>query len=748
MAISRRNLLQLAGAAALAAPFAKAERASWRELLSLPHSECFGVLPGGRNRDPGSLYRFDTGGGAPLSFDVSNNQILCSLDAHGDLNRLCVNTAVLPLPANAISGGVYTAKLQVRGGPWKITIDGSPEGQPGDTEVSLLGGVVPEFRRRQGALEIRQVSFAPVDTEKPWDSPRAIYSALLLENQGSVDLSLRLQCDGLPGVESSGHARFVPLGEQAIILPAGGSGVLEAAVLLDSSQEGLDLAEKRVKGKAGTEWFAETSAWLAAGYGSLQLTKDPFAGEVAVRYAELCRQSFLRLPGGAFGGGFMGSDVDHRDNNWNKDTYYNVLGASDAHPLLCRDAIPFYFAHGLPAKPIARGLARFPSGAPVTQSLSLAVAPVVLAAHYYRLTGDRTFFERSSMFFERMSERLEEVLATRTGEPFLFPSMFISNGDSRGHYHTGSNVVAWFAFTGAARLATEVFGDEVAAARWRGVAERMRQSIWETCRKEGPLGPQFVEGVYEDGTYVPGHDGEETDTTLMPFYGFCPPDQPELIRHAKVGLSPLNPYYTRELDGIWWHNHGGFRPATAPAWATGLASAGSREELAARLLRFRELTDLDGSLWWWAYRYGEKDRRAVLRGNGSTKCGWAAAAYLLRFRGSVLGLEADAAARTLQVAPFLPGEGYRWQCAALGAACFDLAYEQREGMARVRIRNRNRESYRLSVRLSSLNSTSFAGLESTRPLAGEVRRRNFYELPAVEAELELPSSAEVEITAG
>jgi len=84
---------------------------------------------------------------------------------------------------------------------------------------------------------------------------------------------------------------------------------------------------------------------------------------------------------------------------------------------------------------------------------------------------------------------------------------------------------------------------------------------------------------------------------LMPFYGFCNADDPELIRHAKVRLSSANPYYAEELDGIWWYNNGGFRPATAPAWPTGLTSASTEQELASRLKRFRELTDLDGSLW-------------------------------------------------------------------------------------------------------------------------------------------------------
>lgn len=628
----------------------------------------------GRGLDPRSLYRPDTPGGSPLSFDISNNQIACSLDRFGALYRVCVNNGVVPLGESSITGGVYTEKDLARGGGWRFRVGRE---FPSHVSVSLIANWVPEFRWSEGPLHVRQIVFAPVDVDDPAKSPRTLWIVFLIENRGSEAIDV-------PVVPPAG-ARCSVSAAETYRLDGGETKVVEAAISLDGD---LTLDD------APCESFGKTVAWRRASYGELTIADAPFFAESTVRAAETCRQSFVRLPSGRFGGGFMGSDIDARHGTWNKDTFYCLLGAGYSEPNLLADAIPFYFRWGLPAKLIARGLARFPGGARITQSLSLAVAPLALAATYYRLTGDRDYFLRYPGFLERSAELCEEVVATRRGDPFLFPSMFISNGDARGHYHTGSNVVAWYAFAGLGRLAAEVFGDRELGVRWTSLAERVRRDIDAFCAGPGPEGRQFYEGVYEDRTYVPGHDGEESDTTLMPFYGYCDSDDPRLIRHARTGLSPANPYYAEHLDGIWWHNHGGFRPATAPAWATGLAAARTLGELRLRLNRFRELSDLDGSLWWWPYRFGETDRQAVLRGNGATKCGWASAVYLLRFVHDVLGIDVDVPERRIRLRPFSPWD-YEWKGAKLGTARFDLRW--RKGA--LTLTNRNAEEYRCELSL-------------------------------------------------
>lgn len=738
---SRRQFVQLMGGAATAAPLPFTASGKWAKIDRYPRSRFFGIGDAGENKDAATLYDRHTGGGSTLSFDVSNNQILCSIDATGTLARLCVNFGVAPLPPNAVSGGVYTSKIHGRSGPWSFSIGGAGLPEPTVCGVGLIANLIPEHSFRQGPLSIRQITFAPIDPEEPHLSPRAICCALLIGNESAQDATISLSIiHGRPENSSAAMETVAWTSSKASLAP-GQSTVFEMAVLMDASPDRLPALRRRILSKPCFAWFEATLNLLLTRNGELSIPAESYFSESSIRYAELCRQSILHLPDGTFGGGFMGSDIDHRDNNWAKDTYYAVLGASYAHPELCRDAIRYYFDWGLPAKPTARGLARFPNAAAVTQSLSLAVAPIALATHYYRLSGDREFFLDNATLLDQIGRRLNDVLASRRGETFLFPSMFISNGDARGHFHTGSNVVAWFAFQGAARLALEVYGDRSLARQWSEVADRVKQALWHNCRKEGAHGLQFVEGVFEDGTFVPGHDGEESDTTLMPFYGFCSPDTPELIRHAQTGLSPLNPYYAKELDGIWWHNHGGFRPATAPAWATGLASAANRNESRRRLHRFRELTDLDGSVWWWPYKYGERDRTAVLRGNGATKCAWAAGVYLARFIETILGCRADVPARRFHWAPFLPWDSFSWQGATLGMARFDLRYNVEQDRVFLEIRNLNSSAYQAHLRIARPDGKALRKAESQQGQALGVTPASHFGLPALDLSLRLETGA-------
>jgi hypothetical protein len=627
----------------------------------IPRSRYFGIDGKGRPRDAASLYRLEGVDAGAVSFDISNQRITASLDRAGNLDRVCIATGVMPLPYSLLQGGVYTAKTTIRAKDVRFMF--GETSRPGEA-VELLDGLVPEFRWADGE---RKAVFAPsVRGVKP--------RAIVCLARCSRPLDLR-------GIAGTG--RFVKL-------PAGMEGAQALAYVLEEDDSCHEKVVKDLQERSAWEWLRGTLGELRARYGRLDV---PYFGEALVRSGEACRQSILEGRDGEYLGGFMGSDVDGRDTNWNKDNYYNLLGAGMTDAARCARAVDYYFEHGVPMRPSARGLARFPDAGRVTQSLSLAVAPMALAATYYRWSGDKSWFAARKEFLERAKALTDSVLASRRGEVFLFPSMFVSNGDSRGHYHTGSNVVAWYAFAGMARVAREVYGDARLARLWGELANKLRAAIERYCLKNGPLGMQYVEGVFEDETYVPGHDGEETDTSLMPFYGYCEARDPHLARHAKVGLSPVNPYYAAGLDGIWWHNHGGFRPATAPAWITGLASVETKAELETRLARVRGLMDVDGSLWWWPYVYGETRREAVRRGNGTTKCGWSAAGFALYLVENCLGARVDVPARTLRFAPFCSWAEWKWEAARLGDAVFDLEYRMAGGKQQLAVRNRNAVDY-------------------------------------------------------
>jgi len=195
----------------------------------------------------------------------------------------------------------------------------------------------------------------------------------------------------------------------------------------------------------------------------------------------------------------------------------------------------------MPSRLLGPGISRFPGAGPVTNSLGNSVAALVLAGTYYQMTGDRSFFLKHPEILTRGEEILNAVLASRRDTPFLFPSLYVSDGDARGDFHTGSNVSAWRAFQSMARLAREVYHAAALAEAWESVASAIRDAIQSRCTAEGTYGRQYVEGSMADESFFKLHDGEESDTTLMPFYGFCEPDDPAYLNHARLAVTPENP---------------------------------------------------------------------------------------------------------------------------------------------------------------------------------------------------------------
>jgi hypothetical protein len=659
--MTRRAALGSIGAAALAvarsAPFA-----SLSAVFDAPVSRVFGISADGSARDPETLYSLRTAAESQLSFDVSNNQILASFTRFGELSRVCSATGVSLLPPEQMKGGVYSTKQLVRGGTWLLSVRLAnnrvlPLDKGSENSVDLAGRVFPIFQCRCAGLRIRRLIFAPCDGHS-LQAPRALIALISISNESVMESAGILETGAEAILLTDGRFRLAP----------GDNQIVAAAYLLTED-------ESRIRSRSPLDWFNATWRRRTSPYGEAVIPDAPYFAESIARFGENCRQSALCLPDGKVAGGFLGSDVDSRPVNWVRDLYYSMLAMSMFDPDLCAESILYFLKWNLPPHPVGRGLTRFPHAGRVTQSLGNALSPLLLSGAYYQMTGDRAFFRDRPDVFQSGRALLNDVLASRRGEAFLFPSMFISDGDARGDYHTGSNIAAWKAFDVMARLAREVYDEPKSAAKWAQAAARIREDIWARCAGAGPLGRQFYEGVTELGAFVQGHDGEESDTTLAPFYGFCAGDEPALLNHARQAFRETNPFYSKDLDAIWWYNEN-WSSATFPGWITALAGETDEKELAARLHRIRQLTDLDGSIWWWPYKYDTRDRSAVLRANNARKCGWASSVYLCRFVHDIVGIGFDLPARQVAFRPFLPWSRFAWRNCRLGRGLFHLQYER------------------------------------------------------------------------
>jgi hypothetical protein len=745
---------------------------SLAEALSGPGSDFFGIGPDGRGKRPESYYHSVD---RYVSFDVSNNQILCSIAANGLLANACILRGVIPGPALFDNlPGVFAQKELVGGGPWPFSVQLAGD-EPVDLHsiagvtADLLADLFPRFTYRRGTLLLRLLAFGPMAAAPTSVPPRAVIVVVHLDNEGdrSVEGVLRAPSE-IPDLtqveESSDHARsqeaMICLDETAwrpdppqvpFKLSPGSSTVLAFGFLLGERGEELLRTSRALRERSVLQWLNDTWQHHSDRLGRLSIPAAPYFTEAFVRFRELCRQSVLRMADGRFGAGFWGSDFIGvsawaSPRIWNKDNFHAMLPMAMLEPSLCRDSILFFLRWALPQAAYGASARRFPNPGRVTHSLANALSPLVLAGAYYQMTGDRAFFEDHPDILHGARDLLRAVLESRQGKPFLFPSLYLSDGESRGDYHTGSNLLVWYAFHQMARIAKEAYQEPSIAEQWSEAAAKVKGAILTYCVGECSLGRRLLEGANADGTWVTCHDGEETDVALMPFYGFCDPDDPALLNHSKLALSPENPLYARGVDGIWWGDS--HQPAaTFPGWMTALAGSATEGEVLSRLEQIARLSDVDGSIWWWPYKSPETDPAKVRRRDpwfthevlgekqevGVGKCGWAAGVYLCLFVNNLLGIRVDVPARQVSLRPFCPWPEFTWTGCRLGDSRFDFAYERRDGHVIGRITNRNASAFSAVVELMLPEGARVTACRCNGAAAESVEHSQRYGRPSLRA---------------
>ena len=755
------------GSAGLFQPFTSLEAA-----LNGPRSTFFGITPQRRPRDPKTRYTAGGVSGAEepssfhLTFEVTNNQILCSLTSTGLLANPCIFSRLVPAERR---GRGFMGEQLLGGSPWSFAIrrEGAEPVSLHATHgvsVELLGNLFPVFSYQCEGLQARMLTFAPETGAPDEVRPRAIIAVVQVQNPGAdaIEASLLIPsvhdlrdanlASAVAAPVESPHPRFtenpVPLrpGYEAVMaldgtawepefpeigfsLPPGGQTIFAFAFILGESPEEVWQTGKMLRGRSALDWLNHTWQSRTERYGRLTIPDDPYYAESYVRLFEEGATAILRTADGLL---WTGGPSGFSD-------FAMVL----FEPRLVADIIAHSLSGYRPRRPGE------PPRVDLAYSLAGAVAPLPDVALYYRMTGDRAFFQQHPEVLAFARERLADIVQTREGEPFLLPSKMLWDGPSRGDYHTGSNVLAWLAFGGMARVARDAYGEPELADEWSAIASAVKRDILRYCVGEGSLGPRFYEGANKDGTFVAGHDGEETFTTLMPFFGFCEADDPAYINHARLALSPENPLYVAEVDGIAWADgrdeswQGNWStgappprgPTTIPGQMAMFAGIRNEREIHDRLEQLRGLTDLDGSLWWWPYSYPAVDpalvRRRDVSGCDLSKSGYAAAVYLCLFVNNILGLSVDTPAHQVSLRPFCPWPSFTWEHCGLGAARFDFRYEHRDGRVTGEITNRNEQVFDGTIELTLPAGTHASECRANGMLTEKMERTRRYGGPAV-----------------
>jgi len=660
---------------------------SVEDALSQPLSRYFWISREGtqvRCGNSESFYRkniFDE----HLTFDISNNKVLANVSVDGSIKYMSVyreSYEVDSIPGvwyfkDFTKTGPYYLSLKIGEKTWDLNKVDWP------LKTGLLDNIFPITELRGAGLKIKLITYAPI-SEDGKVRPRVLIYGVFLENvsnhgiQGAISLRMPPSiCSTyiklLDGLDYDGEVGFYLEPDSKKWLPFIISAIPRKKQL-----------QKEVEKKTSLEWLNSTWSYFRGLTGRLEMPQDRFTQEFFERAIHQCIESIGMTEKGEIAGSNWGT-YPTTDAIWMKDMYYSYLPFYMFEPEFFKKGILWFLD-----KSVRYEGSRFRGG--IAHSLSNALTPVIMCGLYYSTTGDQEFFKKNPEMKFKIKEILEQVINSRKGDVWLFPSEWISDGRSLGDYHTGSNVVAWYCFKSCARIMREVYNDRFTADQYLRIAEKIKKDIEKHNVIEGPFGPQYIEGVDTDGTAHMVHDGEESDTTLMPVYGYTEYDDPKYKNYTRFALTEHNLFYSSESKGIKWPDFEGrvATDATFPGYITGFASITNEEEMNGKqgyMTIIRQLTDMDGSIWWWPYpkdsEYGKVQR-------GPTgKCGWASGVFVALFTSEFLGIKYDAPQRKLQFRPFSPSSNFKWEYLRIGKAFFDVSYEREEDKKKVLVSIKN-----------------------------------------------------------
>lgn len=159
------------------------------------------------------------------------------------------------------------------------------------------------------------------------------------------------------------------------------------------------------------------------------------------------------------------------------------------------------------------------------------LAPILALERYVSATGDESVL-RLECISDGVARILRTLFAKRSGKAELYETFLMPTDDMRTHpYLTYDNVLIWRSLRALSRL----WPDKYAELGER--AEAVRNAIYEHCTAAHENGRYFVWSTDLDG-YSDIYDEPPGSLLLLPYLGFCAPDDPVYLNTAAMIRSP------------------------------------------------------------------------------------------------------------------------------------------------------------------------------------------------------------------
>jgi hypothetical protein len=677
------------------------------------------------------------------NFTQSNARVLIGQAANGAFRFISLPTQVYPAPTNegefGLGPGMFhkfdvatyigdlSYRIQLEGQPLPIELSADDR----DNQTVFADHYLPLTQAKQGDLDIFTLSYAPVAPDgsqaalapAPLPGPAGAFYILHLRNTGQQTLKGKIvlsatdmlighyedtrldmrslkkpaidlrqgtliltRPEGSVGIHLHGgrwtktEAPFEA--EKVFSLPPGEEIAFETMVVMGAAYSAVMPEIYNLHLRSALDWLNLTAAYWRSRLGSLQVGQDEQSRFSLDIYIRSLFDNFNCLQTDAQGNlisHWQGAPSHGYGVIWGIDVEPTAVSVVHLCPEITRQAMIFFMTRS-----------QAPKGKP-DHSIPILVAPLVMARQWLQVTGDFAFLESHPEIFPALEGIMQHLLALKAPGETLFPSRYSSDGPVGRRYDYGTNVKVWYALDSMGYLLNYA-GRPEQAARYNELAREVRQAVYRTMVADGPFGPQITGGTNlgEDpgGFYLPEgvfyYDGEDTSSMLAPIYGFNNFHDPTWINYHRFARSMWCANYDPEFETLMWYPG---EPAEydGTAYLSRLGGCVTRAEMseAIQIIQNRHVDLATGSLWWWPH--GEEYRRSV------TRCSQGQGAWAWQYLYQWLGLQLDAPAHLLTIAPRGLTTSFDWEDFCAGPHHFEVHWKENEDGVVLRVRNNNSE---------------------------------------------------------
>lgn len=599
-----------------------------------------------------------------FSIDVGNHKVLANLDEFGKIKQISFYRETYlteDKPGTWVSNGFVNEK--------DIELDLKKVGQsePLNTnnhivKFDLLFNNLPRFKHCYADFEV-DVLFIPLVDERQ-DSISGIVQVIKVKD--TKEIEIEFPC---PYLHKYSDRHDIQI--QTIENKKSTNGV--GWCLISDPNAGFDKDDFEV----------EDLIWNSFKYyknylGRLEIPELPELGALIQRTALNALNSISCDTAGTVVGANWGS-APVTNRTWMRDMFYSSLPALQFDPRLIEKTISWFSKYE-----VKKYGAKFKGG--LKHSVVNALNSTILMGFYIKIWGNTDFVLKNTLFWNETLKKVDTLIGAIDKKDGLIESEWISDGIAVGQYHTGTQIVLWRAIKNIEEIFKSVFKDTKCAEKYAKIAQKLKANITNKCTAEVDGQRTYLEGcnlknhdnfidsdLYEKEIRDQGlifltrvndgkrinlhfHDGEESDLTLTPVYQFH--ETKDTLYEDSMKFAGMdNPTYSPLSKGISW---GEESESTFPGFITILMGhLQSKDDFKKQIIHLLEITDLDGSWWWWPYKTGH-DSNDVVRFNSCGKCGWASGTFNALATTSMLGIEIDAVTSKLTINLDQVTPSYTW----------------------------------------------------------------------------------------